>query len=163
MLNWCLKMLERHALHPTISEDQISDLVEIFYGKIQADDRLGPLFTQFMSADWDTHLETMKRFWRSVMLKTGEYKGKPVPAHTRMHNIRSEDFERWLTLFHETATAIFHPEAALLAYETAIRIAHSLWLACYPDPFAQTPIWVTNPPGIEKENERKDTCDLVNC
>lgn len=76
--------LGRRPDHPDIDEALIERLVNAFYARVRRDPRLGPIFEQNLSADWPTHLGRMCRFWSSVILKTGRYKGRPVPAHLRL-------------------------------------------------------------------------------
>lgn len=131
----------RIAAHESLSHEQVSELVEQFYGRVRSDDRLAPLFTQHMSLEWPIHLVRMKSFWRSVLLKTGEYKGKPVPAHTKMQNVKTEDFAHWLDLFGTTVREVFTPAAQPIVIDAAERIATSLWLAMKADPFSIPPNW----------------------
>ena len=84
----------------------------------------------------------MKSFWRSVLLKTGEYKGKPVPVHMKLEGIETEDFRIWLGLFEETLAELFEPEARPPILQSASRIATSLWFARNPDPFTSPPAWM---------------------
>ncbi|MCP5145069.1 MAG: group III truncated hemoglobin [Gammaproteobacteria bacterium] len=58
----------------------ISDMVERFYASIRADELLGPIFAERV-ADWLTHLERMKQFWRSVLHNSGEFSGNPMVKH----------------------------------------------------------------------------------
>ncbi len=134
--------IERHPVHRLIREDDIGRLVETFYGRVRADDRLGPVFENRLKGRWDEHLSKMKLFWSSVLLKTGCCKGKPVPAHTRLSNVHSDDFQIWLKLFRRTAEEIFEPDAAGLIIKTAERIAQSLWLAMFASPFDAPPQWM---------------------
>ena len=131
----------RTAVHPSITGEQISDLVNQFYRQIFLHARLGPIFLDNISGDRGDHLEKMKRFWRSVLLRTGEYKGKPVPAHQKIDGILMSDFEDWLALFADVSAKVFEPEAAGLVNEAARRIATSLWLSRSADPFATPPVW----------------------
>ena len=133
--------IERTPVHPSIDTAQISALVDQFYAKVRAHERLGHLFADGMEKDWPEHLDRMKAFWRSVLLKTGEYKGKPVPAHMKLEEIKTDDFRQWLQLFEETASNLMAPEAVPLVLKTAERIASSLWLARNPDPFTKVPVW----------------------
>jgi len=136
----------RQPAHPSISEEQISRLVDEFYAKIQTNERLGPIFTRHVGDNWPPHLEKMKSFWRSVLLKTGEYKGKPVPVHSRLTDITTQDFELWLTLFRATVKDVFAADAQPIVIEASRRIASSLWLARSDAPFATPPNWgVSNP------------------
>ncbi|MEM8688046.1 MAG: group III truncated hemoglobin [Pseudomonadota bacterium] len=133
--------VERTPVHPSIDIEQISALVDQFYTNVRAHERLGYLFANGMEKDWPEHLDRMKAFWRSVLLKTGEYKGKPVPAHMKLEEITTDDFNQWLQLFEETASSLMEPEAVPLVLKTAERIASSLWLARNPDPFSKVPVW----------------------
>lgn len=125
----------RAPAHDTISEEQVSDLVDRFYERVRSNEKLAPMFQQHMSLDWSEHLPQMKAFWRSVLLKTGEYKGKPVPAHTKMRNVETVDFWIWLDLFGLTVREVFTPAAQPIVIEVAERIATSLWLAMTADRF----------------------------
>ncbi|MEI2386393.1 group III truncated hemoglobin [Breoghania sp. JC706] len=130
--------VSRTPAHPSITRAQISALVDTFYGRIQADERLGPVFAGRI-ADWGPHLAKMKHFWASVLLKTGEYKGKPVPTHFVMKEVEAEDFGIWLTHFRAVAREIFEPEAAPIVINHAERIATSLWMAMFATPFDKAP------------------------
>jgi hemoglobin len=81
----------------------------------------------------------MKLFWRSVLLKTGEYKGSPPKAHLEIGELQSTDFAIWLDMFEETSSDCFSPDAAQIANEYARRIARSLWLTCFGTPFDRPP------------------------
>jgi len=132
--------VQREPAHPSIDRKQISDLVETFYQHIRTNDRLGPVFEARIAGDWGPHLNKMKGFWASVLLKTGEYKGKPVPAHFRMKEVVTDDFRIWLDLFRATALEVFDdPEAAAIVIRQAEKIATSLWMAMLATPFDKAP------------------------
>ena len=131
----------RHLVHSTITEAQISDLVNRFYDRVWSDPRLGPIFSGRLDNTREAHLTKMKSFWSSVLLRTGAYKGKPVPAHVSLEEVHSTDFERWLSLFRPVAHDVFSREAAPLVIEAAERIASSLWLAMFGNPFSSPPDW----------------------
>jgi hemoglobin len=134
---------EKHPLrfpaHPAITPEQISTMVERFYQLIGDDPRLGPIFLMRNNNDWQSHLSKMKLFWRSVLLKTGEYKGQPVPVHMQIEELRSDDFQRWLVLFESVSTECFDPPAVEIVNEFARRIARSLWLSRFGTPASQPP------------------------
>lgn len=109
-----------------IDEALISNLVEAFYGKVRADPLLGPVFAERIE-DWGPHLAQMKRFWSSVALATGIYDGRPMPKHMRLP-VDAQHFDRWLTLFEETAQALCTPLAARHFVTRARNIAESLEL-----------------------------------
>ncbi len=110
-----------------LDEAVLHDLVHGFYARVRNDDLLGPIFEERIE-DWEPHLQKMTAFWSSVALKTGRYHGRPVPAHLPLP-IEGAHFERWLTLFRQTARDLCSPEGAALVIESAERIARSLQMA----------------------------------
>jgi hemoglobin len=127
------------------TEAQIEDLVATFYARIRKHPTLGPIFEQVIGADWGPHLKVMCDFWSSVMLTTGKYKGRPVPAHVKIAGITPAHFTQWLALFEATAQELFAPALAASFVEKARRIAESLKLGFAFH--AQTPeIWAELPP-----------------
>lgn len=135
-------VLNRTPVHPSITEQQISDMVELFYLRVQKDQRLGPVFKGRLDGRWPEHLTKMKDFWSSVLLRTGRFKGKPMPAHMQLTESQSEDFRIWLSIFRPTAQEIFEPEAVPFVVEAAERIAQSLWMAMFGSPFDAIPDWI---------------------
>jgi len=115
------------------TEDEIGRLVDAFYGKVRADAELGPVFDRAIS-DWGPHLETMRKFWSSVMLTSGRYKGNPVAVHHRVQGIELKLFDRWLALFDETCREMFDDNLTAAFNEKAQRIAESLKLALFYRP-----------------------------
>ena len=107
--------------------DVLRDLVQRFYVKVRADRVLGPIFAARI-ADWPPHLERMVAFWSSVALMTGQYHGRPVPAHTPLP-IKAVHFDQWLTLFRATAHETCTPAGAAHVILRAERIAQSLHIA----------------------------------
>ncbi len=126
--------LDARPLHPAITQDQISRLVDEFYDRVFADARLGPIFLKHIGEDRRAHMRTMKQFWSSVLLKTRTYSGQPVPVHLKLSEVRRDDFAIWLGHFRGTATGIFEPEAAAVVIASAERIAESLKLAMFGSP-----------------------------
>lgn len=110
-----------------LDEVVLRELVHAFYGKIRKDTVLGPIFAARIK-DWPPHLERMTAFWSSVALMTGRYHGAPVPKHIGLP-IDWDHFERWLTLFLESASEICTPAGAAHVIERAERIARSLSFA----------------------------------
>ena len=110
-----------------LDEARLTALVHRFYAKVRADAVLGPIFASRIR-DWGPHLERMVAFWSSVALMTGQYHGRPVPKHAGLP-VSWDHFERWLTLFRETAGETCPPEGAAHVIERAERIAQSLFMA----------------------------------
>ena len=109
-----------------ITEERLSELVDLFYGRVRKDDLIGPVFNRAID-DWPEHLERLQAFWSSVMLTSGRYKGRPLPAHVKHgDSIRQASFDRWLELWREATEDVLPPAAAAAMQEKAGRIAESL-------------------------------------
>ena len=117
-----------------VTEDDIRQLVDRFYGKIRRDPELAPIFLRAIPGDWQPHLNIMYAFWSSVMLTSGRYNGNPVTKHLAVEGIKFELFERWLTLFDETCGELFDERLAAEFRAKAARIAESLKLALFYRP-----------------------------
>jgi hemoglobin len=124
---------EFEASESRLSEDGIARLVDAFYARVREDPDLGPVFERAI-VDWGPHLATMRRFWSSVMLTSGRYKGNPVAVHHRVDGIEYDLFARWLALFDETCRDLFDDEVAAAFRDKATRIADSLKLALFYRP-----------------------------
>ena len=115
-------------MHWTIDEAALTRLVDLFYERVRADDLIGPVFDSAI-ADWPEHLDKLQSFWSSVMLTSGRYKGRPLPAHIKHQaRIDAAAFERWLALWKRTTEELFEPASAAALQEKAARIAESLQL-----------------------------------
>ncbi|WP_019960478.1 group III truncated hemoglobin [Woodsholea maritima] len=113
----------------------IAQLVDDFYTRIRADQELGPIFDAVIGDQWGPHLDTMKTFWAAIALQTGEYSGRPMPAHVKIKTIRPEHFPQWLALFEATLDDIApNPETKAFFLERAQRIAHSFQSHMFYDP-----------------------------
>ncbi len=106
-------------------------VVDVFYTRVRADPLIGPVFNDAVH-DWPAHLTLLGDFWSSVMLTSGLYKGRPVPAHFKhAGRITPGMFERWLELWAETTDELMPPDAAAALQAKAARIAESLQLALF--------------------------------
>ena len=115
-------------MYRTIDDAALHRLVEVFYARVRTDDRIGPVFNDAI-ADWPEHLDKLQSFWSSVMLTSGRYKGRPLPAHIKhASRISPAAFERWLALWRQTTDELFAPGPAAALQEKAGRIAESLQL-----------------------------------
>src|SRR6185437_8441870 len=109
-----------------IDEAMIERLVHGFYARVREDAVLGPIFESRIR-DWEPHLQRMCAFWSSVALMTGRYHGTPMAKHLPLP-IDAQHFDRWLSLFEDTAHEVCPPAAAAHFAERARRIAESLEL-----------------------------------
>lgn len=113
---------------PPLSEEDLTRLVDTFYARVREDPMLGPIFNGAIQ-DWPVHLAKLQAFWSSVMLTSGRYKGRPMPAHIRhAETITPDTFVRWLALWKETTEALFPGETAATLQDKARHIGESLSL-----------------------------------
>lgn len=111
-----------------IDEDSLRALVELFYARVRRDPLIGPVFNGAID-NWPEHLDRLQAFWSSVMLTSGRYKGRPLPAHVRhAESITPRSFDRWLSLWDQATDELMPPAAAAALQEKAARIAESLSL-----------------------------------
>jgi hemoglobin len=114
-----------------LTDEMLERVVDRFYARVRQDQELGPLFLEAVH-DWPEHLAKLTAFWSSVMLSSGRYKGQPVPAHFKHRDQITPDlFNRWLTLWRETTSALLPPGPAAALQAKAERIAESLQLALF--------------------------------
>ncbi len=93
-----------HGTMEALTEQHINNLVDTFYAKVRRDPEIGPIFNAIV-ADWPLHLATLKDFWSTVLLTTRRYKGDPMMTHLQLP-LDPEHFQRWLSLFAETANEV---------------------------------------------------------
>jgi len=108
------------------SHDQLRAVIDAFYARVRADDRLGPIFAAHV-ADWDAHSERLADFWSSLMLGSGRYKGNPFAMHKPFAgDLDAALFERWLELWATTTREHFPADLAAEFQRKARRVAESL-------------------------------------
>jgi hemoglobin len=110
-------------MDPVITEQQISTLVDSFYAKVRRDEEIGPIFNAIID-DWPHHLDLLKKFWSTVLLTTGRYKGDPMMKHLQLP-LDPDHFNRWLALFAETANEVLPPPIAANIVAKSERIAQN--------------------------------------
>jgi hemoglobin len=94
------------------TEADIVRLIDTFYGHVNEDELLRPVFNDVAQVDWAHHLPTMYDFWSSVLLGTSRYKGRPFAKHFPLP-ITPAHFQRWLALFNASVDELFAgPKAA---------------------------------------------------
>ncbi|MGA8938188.1 MAG: group III truncated hemoglobin [Acidobacteriaceae bacterium] len=114
-------------IHPRISAEEISNLVDRFYEKVRLDPEIGPVFNEAVE-DWPTHLSLLKDFWSTVLFTEHRYKGNPLATHLKLP-LEPSHFRRWLALFAETAREVMPPDHAALVIAKSQRIAENFKLA----------------------------------
>lgn len=104
----------------TIEDVQL--LVDTFYSNVRKDDLIGPVFNEKIGDRWSQHLQTMYDFWQTILLDEHTYYGAPFPPHAQLP-VGLEHFERWLSIFYKTVTALFTGEKAERAIWQGQRMA----------------------------------------
>lgn len=123
-------LIDEKPLSDVLDEEMIQAVIHTFYGRILDDDLLAPIFGRAISHDqWPAHLARMCDFWSGMLLRTGRYAGRPLPAHLAIPDLGEVHFYRWLSLFKKTVDDICPDALAALFMDRALRIAHSFQLA----------------------------------
>ncbi|MEO8924335.1 MAG: group III truncated hemoglobin [Caldimonas sp.] len=108
------------------TEAEVAELITTFYAKVRDDAILGPIFERHV-ADWNLHMPKMIAFWSAALRGSSNYRGNPMVVHRALPNLTQSMFERWLDLFHESASLLPNRAMARRAGELSQRIAQSLW------------------------------------
>lgn len=103
------------------SLDDIKLLVDSFYGRVQQDARIGPIFHDVVK-HWQTHLDKIYRFWQTILLHEHTYSGSPFLPHAKLP-VDKAHFDRWIQLFSETMDELFEGEKAKEAKWRAEKMA----------------------------------------
>ncbi len=93
----------------TTPED-IRHLIDSFYMRVRADDKIGYIFNDIAKVDWAHHLPKMYMFWEFMLLGRDGYHGNPMEPHQKLIQkvkLTPEHFERWVQLFTETVDEHF--------------------------------------------------------
>ncbi len=106
-----------------VSREEISELVDKFYGKVRVDPEIGPIFNAAID-DWPAHVALLKDFWSTVLLPERLYKGNALAKHLEL-SLDPPHFARWLALFGETAREVMPPQHADLVMFKSQRIAET--------------------------------------
>lgn len=105
-----------------LTRADIETMVQKFYGKVQKDDLIGPIFNEKAQVNWDAHLPKMYNFWEDLLLGSDSYRGRPFPPHIPL-GLTREHFNRWVYLFLQTIDENFDGAKADEARYRAQRIA----------------------------------------
>lgn len=104
------------------SRVDIEKIVDEFYGKVQKDDLIGPVFNGAIGDRWPEHLDKMYRFWETVLLYNHTYSGSPFKPHAKLP-VEQKHFDRWMSLFSQTVDQYFAGDKAEEAKERAGKMA----------------------------------------
>jgi hemoglobin len=123
-------------LYEVIDEASLSQQVVQFYERARQDPILGPVFERAIT-DWPPHIRVITDFWIQAMLGGAGYRGNAFARH-QDKGITPDMFDRWLSLWGETAGELFTPPEAGRLIQRAELIARSLKSGLF---FAPGPTW----------------------
>lgn len=129
---------------PPCTEADIQRLVSLFYGRVCADDQLGPIFERHVH-DWASHLATLCDFWSALLLGTRRFKGAPITRHAALPDLN------W-ALFYATTNDMQCPELKAAADPIAQRIATKLWQV-YQSKTPMPTLPQILPPGLQRYSQ----------
>lgn len=104
------------------SREDVEQLVDQFYARVNQDPLLSPVFNDFAGVNWSEHLPKMYTFWSSILLGEFSYKGRPFPPHALLP-AKKAHYDRWLKLFTETVDSLYAGEKADMAKLRAQNLA----------------------------------------
>ncbi|MCU0321164.1 MAG: group III truncated hemoglobin [Chitinophagaceae bacterium] len=97
-----------------LGREDIIQLVDLFYSKLQSDKLLDPFFEK---VNWPKHLSIMYDFWENVIFQESDYSGNPMGIHKMIHSknqISARHFKRWNKIFRDSVDELFEGENAEL-------------------------------------------------
>lgn len=93
------------------SIEDVRVLVDSFYDDVRKNPVIGPIFIGAIRDRWPEHIETMVRFWQTIILGEHTYTGNPFPLHTKMP-LQQKHFDTWLQLWTAAIDRYFAGEKA---------------------------------------------------
>ena len=109
------------------TRQDIEDLVNRFYDKVQNDETIGFFFNDVAKVDWSHHLPKMYSFWETLLFGQISYKGNPMAVHFPINAevpMEKFHFEQWVKLWTATIEENFTGEIAEMAIYKATNIAN---------------------------------------
>jgi len=85
-----------------VTEENLKVFLKAFYDDVKEDPLIGPVFIGRLGTtdeDWAPHMERVNMFWCSVLLQTGQFKGKMIPIHNQIPGLEIQHFKRWMEIF----------------------------------------------------------------
>jgi hemoglobin len=104
------------------TKEDITLLVNTFYGKVLNDEQLAPFFKRL---NFESHLPKMIHFWSFALLDEPGYTTNVTDKHLQMP-LKKIHFDQWLFLFNETINQFFIGKKAEMAKQRAAVIAWTI-------------------------------------
>lgn len=119
----CNKFILKLSKQDIKTREDIKLLVTTFYGKVQKDALLGPIFNGIIT-NWEHHYEHLSDFWQTNLFFEKKFKGNPLQKHVEVDRkvngtINEMHFGVWLNLWFETIDELFTGETAQIAKNRA--------------------------------------------
>jgi|JI6StandDraft_1071083.scaffolds.fasta_scaffold28768_4 hemoglobin len=108
------------------TREDIERFIHAFYEKVKVDDRIGIIFNEIVSINWEHHIPIITDFWESILLDNPVYQNNGMEIHYKLHAmypLNKEHFEAWLSLFESTLDEMFLGNIAELAKKRAKSVA----------------------------------------
>jgi hemoglobin len=102
----------------------ISRLLRHFYADVRQDPLIGPIFNAQIK-DWKRHLETIGKFWETIIGGPRTY-ARSMPMKHLPLTLGEEHFERWLFLWQANCRAQLPSDVAMEMIDLAHHIADKL-------------------------------------
>jgi hemoglobin len=121
------------AARPPLRDEDLHDLLVLFYDTVERDERLAPYFA---AVDMRAHMPRIVDFWSTLLFHTGRYTGNAFRPHLEMPGLTADHFARWVGVLERTVDARFAGDAAERMKALGHRIAYSMQLRLGIEPFA---------------------------
>jgi len=108
------------------TREDLYNLLQAFYTKAFADEKIGRFFTEVVPLDLDTHLPVITNFWEAIVFNTQGYRKNVMEVHQHIHqlsHIKKEHLDRWVQLFTTNVDEHFEGPKATLMKQRAQSIA----------------------------------------
>jgi hemoglobin len=108
--------------HDIKTNEDVKLLVDTFYGRVNEDALLSPIFNDVAKLDFAKHMPIMYSFWQTLLFGDMTYQGNPFSHHIKLP-IDETHFQRWLELWRGTIDELFEGTKADEAKSRATSIA----------------------------------------
>lgn len=111
------------------SAGNIKLFVDSFYEKVLADDLLAHIFTDVAEIDVNVHIPIIRSYWEKLLLNDDTYTRHTMNIHRNAHAkfpFSEPEFDRWLSLFKQTANDSYQGPNTDRAVQVASSIAHNM-------------------------------------
>jgi hemoglobin len=108
------------------NQEDLYFLVNEFYKKLLADDKISYIFTDLVKIKLEEHLPILVTFWSQAILGTGGYTNNLTQIHLDVNDkeyLSLELFKIWLNHFNNTVDEYFIGEKAEQIKTQALNIA----------------------------------------